>query len=354
MAVKAVEIEVAGRTVRVSSPDKPYFAERGLTKLDVVNYFVAVGPGILGALRDRPTTLERWPGGVFEGAKLSTRQDNRGDAFYQKRVPKGAPEWVETATITFPSGRPADEVCPTELAVVAWAANLGTLTFHPWPVRRPELESPDQLRIDLDPQPGTDFSHAAKVAPVLREILAEAGMEGFPKTSGGRGLHVYVPIQPRWSFIEARRAVIAVGRELARRLPDQVTVNWWKEERGERVFVDFNQMARDRTIASAYSVRPNPRARVSAPLRWDEVADAMPDDFDVTTMPARFAEVGDLHAGVAGQAYSLEPLLEWVARDERDRDEGDMPYPPEYPKMPGEPPRVQPSRKNPANWPKPD
>jgi len=354
VAVKAVEIEVAGRTVRVSSPDKPYFAERGLTKLDVVNYFVAVGPGILGALRDRPTTLERWPGGVFEGAKLSTRQDNRGDAFYQKRVPKGAPEWVETATITFPSGRPADEVCPTELAVVAWAANLGTLTFHPWPVRRPELESPDQLRIDLDPQPGTDFSHAAKVAPVLREILAEAGMEGFPKTSGGRGLHVYVPIQPRWSFIEARRAVIAVGRELARRLPDQVTVNWWKEERGERVFVDFNQMARDRTIASAYSVRPNPRARVSAPLRWDEVADAMPDDFDVTTMPARFAEVGDLHAGVAEQAYSLEPLLEWVARDERDRDEGDMPYPPEYPKMPGEPPRVQPSRKNPANWPKPD
>jgi DNA ligase D-like protein (predicted polymerase) len=354
VAVKAVEIEVAGRTVRVSSPDKPYFAERGLSKLDVVNYFVAVGPGILGALRDRPTTLERWPGGVFEGAKLSTRQDNRGDAFYQKRVPKGAPEWVETATITFPSGRPADEVCPTELAVVAWAANLGTLTFHPWPVRRPELESPDQLRIDLDPQPGTDFSHAAKVAPVLREILAEAGMDGFPKTSGGRGLHVYVPIQPRWSFIEARRAVIAVGRELARRLPDQVTVNWWKEERGERVFVDFNQMARDRTIASAYSVRPNPRARVSAPLRWDEVADVMPDDFDVTTMPARFGEVGDLHAGVAEQAYSLEPLLEWVARDERDRDEGDMPYPPEYPKMPGEPPRVQPSRKNPANWPKPD
>jgi DNA ligase D-like protein (predicted polymerase) len=354
VAVKAVEIEVEGRTVRVSNPDKPYFAERGLTKLDVVNYFVAVGPGILGALRDRPTTLERWPGGVFEGAKLSTRQDNRGDAFYQKRVPNGAPEYVETATIRFPSGRPADEVCPTELAVVAWAANLGTLTFHPWPVRRPELESPDQLRIDLDPQPGTDFSHAAKVAPVLREILAEAGMEGFPKTSGGRGLHVYVPIEPRWSFVEARRAVIAVGRELSRRLPDQVTVNWWKEERGERVFIDFNQMARDRTIASAYSVRPNPRARVSAPLRWEEVAEVMPDDFDVLTMPARFAEVGDLHAGVAEQAYSLEPLLEWVARDERDRGEGDMPYPPEYPKMPGEPPRVQPSRKNPANWPKQD
>jgi DNA ligase D-like protein (predicted polymerase) len=344
VADKAVEIEVAGRQVRVSNPDKVYFAERGLTKLDVVNYFVSVGDGILGALRDRPTTLERWPSGVFEGARLSTRQDNRGDAFYQKRVPKGAPEYVETATIRFPSGRPADEVCPTELAVVAWAANLGTLTFHPWPVRRPELESPDQLRIDLDPHVGTDFRDAAKVTPVLREILAELGMEGFPKTSGGRGLHVYVPIEPRWSFIEARRAVIAIGRELARRLPDQVTVNWWKEERGERVFIDFNQMARDRTIASAYSVRANPRARVSAPLRWEEVPEVMPDDFDVLTMPARFAEVGDLHAEVGSKAFSLEPALELVARHERDHGEGDMPYPPEYPKMPGEPKRVQPSR----------
>jgi DNA ligase D-like protein (predicted polymerase) len=341
---EAVELEIAGRAVRISSPEKVYFPERGLRKIDVVTYFVAVGDGILGALRDRPTTLERWPSGVFEGAKLSTRQDNRGDAFYQKRVPKGAPEWVETASITFPSGRPADEVCPTELAVVAWAANLGTLTFHPWPVRRPHLDSPDQIRIDLDPHVGTGFAEAARVAPVLREVLAEAGMEGFPKTSGGRGLHVYVPIEPRWTFVEARRAVIAVGRELSRRLPDQVTTNWWKEERGERVFIDYNQMARDRTIASAYSVRPNPRARVSAPLRWDELADVTPDDFDVLTMPARFAEVGDLHAGVAEKAFSLEPLLEWSARDERDRGEGDLPYPPEYPKMPGEPKRVQPSR----------
>jgi len=349
-AGQAVEVGAGDRAVRISSPDKPYFAERGLTKLDVVNYFLAVGPGILGALRERPTTLERWPGGVFEGAKLSTRQDNRGDAFYQKRVPKGAPEWVETATVTFPSGRNADEVCPTELAVVAWAANLGTLTFHPWPVRRPELEHPDQLRIDLDPQPGTDFSDAARVAPVLRELLVELGMDGFPKTSGGRGMHVYVPIEPRWTFVEARRAVIALGRELARRMPDQVTMSWWKEERGRRIFIDFNQMARDRTIASAYSIRPTPRAQVSAPLRWDEVADVMPADFDVTTMPARFASVGDLHAPVADQAYSLEPLLELVARDERDRGEGDLPYPPEYPKMPGEPPRVQPSRMNKANW----
>jgi len=354
VATQAVEIEVAGRGGRVSSPDTRYFAKRGVSKLAVANYFRAVGPGILDALKAPTTTLERWPGGVFEGAKLSTRQDHRGDAFYQKRVPKGAPDWVESATVTFPSGRGADEVCPTALAVVAWAANLGTLTFHPWPVRRPELEQPDQLRIDLDPQPGTDFSHAAKVAPVLRELLVELGMDGFPKTSGGRGLHVYVPIEPRWSFVEARRAVIALGRELARRLPDQVTMSWWKEERGERIFVDFNQMARDRTIASAYSIRATPRAQVSAPLRWDEVADVMPADFDVLSMPGRFAEVGDLHAPVGDRAYSLEPLLEWVARDERDRGEGDMPYPPEYPKMPGEPPRVQPSRINPANWPKDD
>jgi DNA ligase D-like protein (predicted polymerase) len=346
----AVELEVGDRLVRVSNPDKVYFAERGITKLDVVQYFLSVGDGILGALRDRPTTLERWPSGFFEGAKLSTRADNRGDAFYQKRVPQGAPDYVDTATITFPSGRTADEICPTELAVVAYCANLGTLTFHPWPVRRPDVDQPDQLRIDFDPQPGTDFSHAAVVAGQARSLLEELGMKGHPKTSGGRGLHVYVPIEPRWTFVQARRAVIAFGRELARRMPDQVTVNWWKEERGERIFIDFNQMARDRTIASAYSVRANLRARVSAPLTWDEVPEVVPNDFDVLSMPARFAQVGDLHAAVAQEAYSLEPLLEMSERDEMDRGQGDMPYPPEYPKMPGEPPRVQPSRKNEANW----
>jgi DNA ligase D len=343
----AVEFEVGEHTVRVSSPDKPYFPELGITKSDVVRYFLSVGDGILGALRDRPTTLERWPGGVFEGAKLSTRADNRGDAFYQKRVPKGAPSFVETARITFPSGRPADEVCPTALAVVVWAANLGTLTFHPWPVRRPEVDHPDQLRIDLDPQPGTDFRDAARVAFELRELLASLGMEGFPKTSGGRGLHVYVPIEPRWTFVEARRAVIALGRELARRRPDDVTMSWWKEERGERIFIDFNQMARDRTIACAYSIRPTPRAQVSAPLTWDELADANPADFTVLTMPDRFAAVGDPHAAVATKAFSLDPLLELVARDESNG-EGDMPYPPEYPKMPGEPKRVQPSKARPT------
>jgi DNA ligase D len=338
-----MEFEVGDHTVRVSSPDKPYFPELGITKSDVVRYFLSVGDGILGALHDRPTTLERWPGGVFEGAKLSTRADNRGDAFYQKRVPKGAPDFVETARITFPSGRPADEVCPTSLAVVVWAVNLGTLTFHPWPVRRPEVDHPDQLRIDLDPQPGTDFRDAARVAAVLRDLLAELGMEGFPKTSGGRGLHVYVPIEPRWTFVEARRAVIALGRELARRRPDEVTMSWWKEERGKRIFIDFNQMARDRTIACAYSIRPTPRAQVSTPLTWDELPDVMPADFTVLTMPERFAQVGDLHAAVATKAFSLEPLLELVAKDE-ENGEGDLPYPPEYPKMPGEPKRVQPSK----------
>ncbi|MDM8084593.1 non-homologous end-joining DNA ligase [Cellulomonas cellasea] len=343
----AVELDVQGRTVRVSSPDKVYFPARGLTKLDVVEYFLSVGDGILGALIDRPTTLERWPKGVFEGAKMATRADSTGDAFYQKRVPQGAPEYVETARIAFPSGRTADEVCPTELAVVAWAANLGTITFHPWPVSRADVEAPDQMRIDLDPQPGTDFTDAVRVAPVVREVLHEMGMEGWPKTSGGRGLHIFVPIEPQWTFTQARRATIALGREVERRLPEQVTMHWWKEERGRKIFIDYNQMARDRTIASAYSVRANPRATVSAPLRWDEVADAHPDDFDVTTMPARFAEVGDLFAALSavdGPAYSIRPLLDLADKDERDHGHQDLPYPPEYPKMPGEPKRVQPSK----------
>ncbi|WP_265521293.1 non-homologous end-joining DNA ligase [Oerskovia flava] len=343
-----VELDVRGRTVRVTSPDRVVFPSRGLTKLDVVEYFLAVGDGILGALLDRPTTLERWPKGVFEGARLSTRTDSSGDAFYQKRIPRGAPDYVQTATIAFPSGRTADEVSPTELAVVAWAANLGTLTFHPWPVCSDDVEAPDQLRIDLDPQPGTDYDDAARVAPELRAVLTELGLEGWPKTSGGRGLHVFVPIAPRWTFVDARRATIAIGRELERRLPDQVTTKWWKEERGEKIFVDYNQMARDRTIASAYSIRANARATVSAPLHWDEVPDVAPDDFDVTTMPARFADVGDLFAPLRADRTvpggSLEAALELSRRDEAEHGLGDLPYPPEYPKMPGEPKRVQPSR----------
>jgi DNA ligase D len=344
MASPFIELQVGERTVKVTNPDKVYFPELGITKREVVEYYLAVGDGIVRALYERPTTMERWPAGVFEGAKLSTRGDNKGDAFFQKRVPKGAPDWVQTVEIAFPSGRTADEVCPTEVAVVAWAANLGTLTFHPWPVRRGDVDHPDQLRIDLDPQPGTDFDDAVRVAGEVRVLLGELGMAGFPKTSGGRGVHVYVPIQPRWTFTEVRYSAIAFARELERRMPSLVTSAWWKEERGSKVFVDYNQNARDRTIASAYSIRPNPQARVSAPLTWDEVGEVEPEDFTLRTMPARFAEVGDPHAGLHENAHSLEPLLEMYARDERERGLGDMPYPPDYPKMPGEPMRVQPSK----------
>ena len=353
MATAAHQIDVSGRAVRVSSPDREVYAAHGgakaITKLDVVEYYVAVGPTMLQVLRDRPTTLERWPKGVFEGAVLSTRQDNKGDAFYQKRIPKGAPEWVETARIQFPSGRHADEVCPTEPAVIAWAAQMGTIVFHPWPVRRSDVEHPDELRIDLDPQPGTDFADAAQVAGEARALLDDLDMAGFPKTSGGRGLHIYIRIEPRWSFTDVRHAAIAFGRALERRMPGRVTTKWWKEERGERVFVDYNQNARDRTIASAYSLRPRPGAPASTPLRWEEVTDVEPGDFTLWTVPERLKSIGNPMEGIDDQAYSLEPLLELYARDERDG-LGDMPYPPDYPKMPGEPPRVQPSRINPLNW----
>ncbi|GAB4085827.1 non-homologous end-joining DNA ligase [Myceligenerans cantabricum] len=351
-----VEIDVAGRSVRVSSPDRVVFpgsaAGPALTKLDVVQYFVSVAEGITGALLHRPTTLERWPKGWSADAVMATRADSHGDAFYQKRIPKGAPDWVETARIAFPSGRTADEVCPTEPAVAAWAAQIGTLTFHPWPVRRgPDddaTERVDQLRIDLDPQPGTDYDDAAAVAPHLRDLLSELGMTGYPKTSGGRGLHVFVPLAPEWTFTQARRATIAVGRELERRLPEQVTTRWWKEERGEKVFVDYNQMARDRTIASAWSVRANARATVSMPLTWDEVDQVHPDDFDVRTAPGRLAAVGDLFAPLRADRdpaldCDLRPALDLADRDEAEG-LGDLPYPPEYPKQPGEPKRVQPSR----------
>jgi DNA ligase D-like protein (predicted polymerase) len=345
MASPFIEIPVGDRLVKVTNPDKVYFPETGATKRHLVEYYLSVADGIVRALRDRPTTLERWPAGVFPGAKLSTQQSHGGDAFFQKRVPKGAPDWVRTARIEFPSGRSADEVCPTEAAVVAWAANLGTLTFHPWPVRDIDVDHPDELRIDLDPQPGTDFADARRVAlEGARGLLAELEYAGFVKTSGSRGVHIYVRIEPRWTFTEVRRAALAFGRELERRMPDQVTTKWWKEERGEKVFIDFNQNARDRTIASAYSVRPRPRAPVSAPVTWDELPDADPEEFTIATMPARFAAVGDVHATIDDAAFSLEPLLEMAARDETDRGLGDMPYPPNYPKMPGEPMRVQPSK----------
>jgi DNA ligase D len=344
---EAVTLDAGGRELRVTSPDRVIFpptARSGaITKLDVVRYYLAVGDGIMRALARRPTTLERWPKGVHPGIVVSTRERGGGDAFFQKRVPKGAPDYLRTARIQFPSGRSADEICPTEVAVVGWAAQMGTITFHPWPVRDDDVEQPDELRIDLDPQPGTDFADAVRVAGEARGLLEDLGMTGFPKTSGGRGVHVYVRIEPRWSFTEVRHAAIAFGRELERRLPGEVTTNWWKEQRGERIFVDYNQNARDRTIASAYSVRPKPGAPVSAPVDWEELPHVAPEDFTVETMPARFAEVGDRHAAIDDAAHSLETLLEMYERDEAEG-RGDMPYPPDYPKMPGEPKRVQPSR----------
>jgi DNA ligase D len=340
-------VDADGRDLRVSNPDRVIFppTERTapVTKLDIVNYYLAVGDGIMRALRDRPTTLERWPKGVYPGMVLSTREGRVGDAFYQKRIPKGAPEYVETAQIAFPSGRRADEVCPTEVAVVGWAAQMGTITFHPWPVRRADVDHPDELRIDLDPQPGTDYADAARVAADARALLEELGYRGFPKTSGGRGIHIYVRIEPRWTFTDVRHCAIAFGRELERRLPDRVTTSWWKEQRGERIFIDYNQNARDRTIASAYSIRPKPGAPVSAPLEWDELPEVSPEDFAVATMPTRFAQLGDRHAEIDAAAHSLQPLLDLYENDVAGG-LGDMPYPPDYPKMPGEPKRVQPSR----------
>jgi DNA ligase D len=333
MATTAQEFEVAGRTVRLTSADKVYFPQRGFTKGDVFNYYLSVGDGIMRALGSRPTTLQRFPEGID------------GEMFFQKRVPqRGAPAWLRSARITFPSGRPADEVCPADLAHVAWAAQMGTVVFHPWPVRLSDVDSPDELRIDLDPQPGTDFRQAAEVAGELRAVLDELGFVGFPKTSGGRGVHVYVRIRPQWTFVEVRRAAIALARELERRRPDLVTSKWWKEERGERVFVDFNQMARDRTIACAYSLRANQRATVSTPVTWGELSTVEPDDFDLRTVPERLAKLdADPHATIDDIAHDLTPLLEWSERDARNG-LGDMPYPPEYPKMPGEPKRVQPSK----------
>lgn len=353
MATPATEVDAGGRAVRVSSPDRViYPASKHIgevTKVQVVEYYLCVADGIMRALGERPTCLERWPKGVHEGIRLSTGRGDKSDAFYQKRVPQGAPDYVESARITFPSGRGADEVCPTEIATVAWAAQMGTLTFHPWPVRRGDVDHPDEMRIDLDPMPGTDFRDAADVAAVARDLLTEVGLAGFPKTSGNRGVHIYVRIEPRWSFEDVRHAAIALGRELGRRTP-MATTNWWKEERGERIFIDYNQNARDRTIASAYSLRPIPGAPVSTPLTWDELAElADPQVFNIETMPTRFAERGDLMAGIDEAAGSLAGLLEIY---DADIASGltDLNWPPDHPKMPGEPPRVQPSRKNAANW----
>ncbi len=331
MAGEAIEIEVGTRLVRVSNPGKVLFPKARKTKLDLVEYYLSVGEGIVRALYERPTQLRRFPDGVG------------GEAIYQKRVPEKRPEWVETARVTFPSGRHADELCVTELAQVAWAANLAVVDFHPWPSRRRDTEHPDELRIDIDPQPGTTFRDAKRVAALVREVLAELGFTGWPKTSGNRGIHVACRIEPLWEFPIVRRAALAFAREVERRAPRKVTTAWWKEERGRRVFIDYNQNARDRTIASAYSVRGRPDATVSAPVTWDELEDVSTEDFTMETMPPRFLTLGDVQAGIDEAACDLDVLLEWVERDEREG-QGEAPYPPNFPKMPGEPPRVQPSR----------
>jgi DNA ligase D len=326
-----VELEVGERVVRVTNPEKVFFAERGETKLDLVRYYVAVGEGIVRAVYERPTQLKRHPDGA------------EGEAIYQKRVPEKRPEWIETARVRFPSGRHADELCVTEVAQVAWAANLGTIDFHPWPSRRADVDSPDELRIDVDPQPGTGFADAKRVAAVVREVLDELGYTGWPKTSGNRGIHVACRIEPRWTFPEVRRCALAFAREVERRAPELVTTAWWKEERGARVFIDYNQNARDRTIASAYSVRARRDATVSAPVTWDELPGVETEDFTIPTMLERFARLGDVQAGIDGAVCDLRELLAWVERDEREG-VGEAPYPPNFPKMPGEPKRVQPSR----------
>jgi DNA ligase D len=328
---EAVELEVDERTVRVSNPSKVLFTTRRETKLDLVRYYVSVSEGIVRALYERPTYLKRHP----EGAQT--------DPIYQKRVPQNRPDWIETVRVTFPSGRHADALCVTEVAQVAWAANLATLDFHPWPARRADVEHPDELRIDIDPQKGRTFKDAKRVAGVVHEVLGEIGYLGWPKTSGNRGIHVACRIEPRWTFPDVRRCALAFAREVERRAPKLVTTAWWKEERGRRVFIDYNQNARDRTIASAYSVRARRDATISAPVTWDELPEVATEDFTLATMPKRFAEVGDVQAGIDDSLCDLRVLFEWVERDEAEGF-GEAPYPPHFPKQPGEPRRVQPSR----------
>jgi DNA ligase D len=302
----AVELEVAGRTVRISSPDRVYFSARGETKLDLAQYYISVGEGIVRALRERPCMMHRFPDGV-DGQKV-----------HQKRLPKGAPDWVQTVNIYFPRfGRTADELCVTELGSVIWAVQMSTVEFHPWNSRCADVEKPDEWRIDLDPMPRASFDAVRRVAHVAHEVLDEIGAVGWPKTSGGNGLHIYVRIEPRWGFGEVREAALAFAREVERRIPADATTTWWRKDRPpDKVFVDYNQNARDHTIASAYSVRGNPHATVSTPISWGELDDDLnPREFTIATVPARFAAIGDPHAGIDDAVFSLEPLLEWAERD---------------------------------------
>jgi DNA ligase D len=302
----ATEVQVGERTVRVSNPDRVYFPETGATKLDLVRYYMAVGPGIVNALRERPCMMHRFPTGVS------------GEKVHQKRVPGGAPPWLRTVRVHFPRyGLHADELCVTELAHVIWAVQMSTVEFHPWNSRRADVEKPDEWRIDLDPMPDCPFATVRAVAGIVHEVLDELGAVGWPKTSGGRGMHVYVRIEPSFGFTDVRRAALAFAREIERRAPDDVTTTWWRKDRDPAaLFVDYNQNARDHTMAAAYSVRGFPDAAVSTPITWDEVDDIAPKDFTMATVPQRFAELGDLHAGIDQAVFAIDELLEWAARDE--------------------------------------
>lgn len=340
MATSATELDVDGVKVRLTSPDKQYFPRLGAagTKGALVNYYLAVASTMVALLRDRPVHLQRFPDGI------------EGEEIYQKRVPQKHPDYLQTCTVTFPSGRTADALKITHPSAIIWAAQMGTVTLHPWQVRCPDTDHPDELRIDLDPQPGTGFAEAATIAvDVLKPLLDELGLVGYPKTSGGRGVHVFLRIRTDWDFVAVRRAGIALAREVQRRAPDAVTTSWWKEERGRRLFIDYNQNARDRTFASAYSVRKTPIATVSMPLTWEQLRGADPDEYTMATVPAIVASRQDPWAGIDDDPQSIARLLDMVAADE-DRGLGDLPYPPNYPKMPGEPPRVQPSKKVAEHW----
>ena len=324
-------LSIDGRQVRVTHPDKPYFTKQTkLTKLDIVRYYLAVAPGALAGIRDRPLVLKRF----VDGAE--------GEAFYQKRAPAHRPEWLRTVTLSFPSGRKAEEVVVDDAAGLAWVVNLACIELHPHAVRATNLEHPDELRVDLDPGRGVAWDDVRRVALEVKSLLEEVGLHGWPKTSGSRGMHVNVRIEPRWTFVEVRRAALALSRAVERRVPALATSKWWKEER-HGVFLDYNQNAKDRTTCSAYSVRPLPDARVSAPLHWNEVPDCDPADFTVITIPKRFAEIGDPHANMDADAGSLDKLLELAAEDEA-AGLGDAPWPPHFRKMKGEAPRVAPSR----------
>jgi len=331
MPARTELLEVAGRTVTISNPDKVYFPQTGHTKLDLIRYYLSVADGALRGVADRPMVLKRFVNGA------------EGEAFWQKRAPANKPDWLDSVVLSFPSGRTAEEVVVTDAAGLAWVVNLGCIDLNPHPVRADDLDHPDELRVDLDPVPGIGWSQIVSVALVARQVLADVGLTGWPKTTGSRGLHVYARIQPRWTFPQVRRAAVALAREIERRVPADATSRWWKEER-HGVFVDYNQNAKDRTVASAYSVRPRPDARVSAPLRWDEVPDCDPAAFTIDTVPQRYAEIGDPAAGIDDDAGSLDALLGLAAADEA-AGLPDAPWPPHFEKQAGEEPRVQPSRR---------